>query len=547
MRAVLSLLSGSWGMPFLLLLLFGLPIQAAVGGLVGLGRRIPAFAALFLPLLALIMGYVGMITGMNTAIAGLAQAPDPAWVPWFALDDRARAALPAALGGGSAALLALPAALGAAWVNVRAGAATAAAPTLGARARHWGLAGVGLAGTAVVAGIEAGLALFGDGAAVLWLPVLGALPFAAAAAVTALPVKRRDLAPLVIGYGALGIASLGLATAAAGFAYAAVPTALGDFSAPFAAVEDVLARTHAFGFVARAAAAAAVGFVAVLLPALLVRDWRRVDARAGTDTLVCAALALLALVAGVWGGARARVLSHYAGGHGVAVLDAAPGYTVPARAPLPARVLVGPALTPRWLLLRDRGGVESLAIVGGLDIVGPALLRGDGLMLPPELPLEDFYLALFESDAGRISVVGCPAVAPALRAELRQDPLLATGRCAAFPLDLRVTTALDGPRVLIALADGFVDDGGDVVPLAELRDVAGRDVVLRGQLDATVKDLVGVLGALGEANNVYLGWGVTVEGANLPIGVDPGLRLQKSAFAPLPGAEMEKAEPLQGE
>jgi hypothetical protein len=26
-----------------------------------------------------------------------------------------------------------------------------------------------------------------------------------------------------------------------------------------------------------------------------------------------------------------------------------------------------------------------------------------------------------------------------------------------------------------------------------------------------------------------------------------GLRLQKSAFAPLPGAEMEKAEPLQGE
>ena len=62
-----------------------------------------------------------------------------------------------------------------------------------------------------------------------------------------------------------------------------------------------------------------------------------------------------------------------------------------------------------------------------------------------------------------------------------------------------------------------------------------------------MKDLVGVLGALGEAKNVYLGWGVTVEGSNLPIGVDPGLRLQKSAFAPLQGAEMEKAEPLQGE
>jgi len=60
MRPVLSILSGPWGMPFLLLLLFGLPIQAAVGGLVGLGRKIPAFAVLFLPLLALIAGYVGM-------------------------------------------------------------------------------------------------------------------------------------------------------------------------------------------------------------------------------------------------------------------------------------------------------------------------------------------------------------------------------------------------------------------------------------------------------------------------------------------------------
>ena len=72
--------------------------------------------------------------------------------------------------------------------------------------------------------------------------MLGALPIAAAAAVTALPVCRRELAPLVTGYGALGIASLGiaslgiaslgiaslgLATAAAGFAYAAVPTAPG--------------------------------------------------------------------------------------------------------------------------------------------------------------------------------------------------------------------------------------------------------------------------------------------------------------------------------
>ncbi|MDP2312018.1 MAG: hypothetical protein Q8P41_03870 [Pseudomonadota bacterium] len=538
--------SGSWGMALLLILALGLPLQVAVGGLVALGRTIPAAAALLVPLLLVLLGFVGTIAGLDTAVASLTQAADPAWVPWFALDDRARAMIPAALGGGGAALLALPPALGAAWVNLRAGALpTPAGMTLqAAQARRWALPGLGLAVAAVIAMGEAVAGAVGSGAWTLWVPALGMVPFAVAGALAMLPSKRKGLEGVVIGYGALGIASVGLGTAASALAASSAAVALGDFSAPFAAVGEVAARTREVWFVTRIATFGAAGFVASLLPALLVRDWRRVDARIGTDALVCGALALLGLMAGVWAGARERVLSHYAGGYGAAVLDNAAGYDVPARVPIPSRVLIGPVISPRWLMQRDRGGVEILPFSGGLDIIGPALLRNDGLLLPPTVSLEDLYLALFQSDAGRIAIVGCPTAAPALLQDIRRDPLLATGRCAAFPLELRVTTALDAPRVLIALADRFVDDGGDVLPVSELTDIAGRDVVLRGQIDATVGDLVAVLHALAPAARVYLGWGVTLEGGNLPIGVDPGLRIQKTAFEALRGQEMDAAQPL---
>lgn len=538
--------SGSWVMALLLLLALGLPVQVAVGGLVALGRAVPAAAALFVPLLLLTLGYGGTIAGMDTAIAALTQASDPAWVPWFALDDRARAMLPAAIGGAGGALLALPTAVGAAWVNLRDGAAQIrmAGTTPWERLGKWGLPGVGVAAVAVIAGGESMAGAIGPGAQFLLIPAFGVLPFALAAVIAMLPSRRRELDTVIVGYGALGIGSLGLATAAAALSALSATEALGDYSAPFAAVGEVAARTRDVWFVNRVAAFSSFGFVAALLPTLLVRDWRRAGARSGTDLLVCAALATLALLVGVWAGARERVLSHHAGAHGAAVLAASAGYDVPHKAPIPARVLIGPVETPRWLMQREHGGLETLHFAGGIDILGPALLRNDGLMLPPALPLEDMYLALFGSEAGRIAIVGCPPAAPALLADIRRDPLLATGRCAAFPLDLRVTTALDAPRVLIALADRFVDDGGDVLPVTELRDVEGRDVVLRGQLDATVGDLVAVLHALEPAARVYLGWGVTVEGENLPIGVDPGLRIRKSAFLPLEGAAMEAAQPL---
>ena len=107
------------------------------------------------------------------------------------------------------------------------------------------------------------------------------------------------------------------------------------------------------------------------------------------------------------------------------------------------------------------------------------------------------------------------------------DPLMALGRCAAFPLGLRVTTRLPDPRVLIVLKDRFVDDGGDVYPFAEVKGIEGKDVILRAQTDATIADLVAALPILASASRVYLGFGITPEGDDLPIGVDPGLRISK--------------------
>lgn len=542
--------AGDWVLALLLLLGLGLPVQVAVGGLLALGRPIVTGAALLVPLVLLILGYCGTIAGMDTAIAALRQASDPGWAPWFALDDRARAMLPAAIGGAGGALLALPVVLGAAWANLQAGAAETdmAGGTAWARLARRGLPGLGLAAVAVIAGGEAmagvlGPSSGGQDASSLLLPALGGVPFALAATVAMLPSRNRGLEGAILGFGSLGIASLGLATAAAALPALTAAQALGDYAAPFAAVGDVAARTRNAWFVNRVAALSALGFVGSFLPALFGRDWRRAGARSGTDLLVCASLAALALLAGVWAGARERVLSHHAGAHGAAVLVASAGYEVPHKVPIPARVLIGPVDMPRWLVQREQGGVETHHFAGGLEAVGPSLLRDDGLMLPPSLPLEDFYLALFRSDAGRIAIVGCSRANRSLLADIRHDPLLATGRCAAFPLDLRVTSALDAPRVLIALADRFIDDGGDVLPVDELEDIAGRDVILRGQVDATMADLVAVLRVLAPAASVYLGWGVTLDGDNLPIGVDPGLRIRKSAFERLERGVMTPVEP----
>jgi len=79
------------------------------------------------------------------------------------------------------------------------------------------------------------------------------------------------------------------------------------------------------------------------------------------------------------------------------------------------------------------------------------------------------------------------------------------------------------------LKDGEVDDRGDVYDVSEIgthNAVAGRDVILRAQVDATVEDFAAVLRAVRGAARVYLGWGVDMDGDDLPIGVNPGLRVR---------------------
>jgi hypothetical protein len=532
--------SGPWGAALLLFVALGAPIQVAVGGLVGLRRPVPAAAALLVPLLVLILGLAGMAAGMDAGVAAIHEASDPAWVSWFALDDRARATAPLVLGGGAAAALALPVAIGAAWAALRAGKGLPASSRTRAAdlALRWGLPLLVLVVAGLTAAGEAFAASIDVGGRPLYLPAVGTLPFALCAAFALRPAAHRRLGGVAAGFGALVIASAGLGLAAWGLTTFGSTAALGDFAAPFAAVGEVAARTRDTWWVRDVAAGCAVAFVVGALPALLARSWRTLDARSGLDALGAGALALLAVLVGGFGGARAAVLTRLAGAQPAAVLQAAalqsaappgrPALDVPALAPLPARVLVGDD-HPRWLVLRDRGGVETLPLAGALDILGPALLRDDGLMLPPALTLEDFYLALFGTSAGAISIVGCSPVPPALLADIRRDPLLATGRCAAFPLHLQVTTALEDPRVLIALKDHLVDDGGEIVAADAVPDVVDRDVILRGQLDATVADLVAVLHTLAPARRVYLGFGVTLDGDDLPIGVDPGLRIRAEA------------------
>lgn len=190
---------------------------------------------------------------------------------------------------------------------------------------------------------------------------------------------------------------------------------------------------------------------------------------------------------------------------------------------LPPRVLLADAKAPKWITMREDGGLSVEPIVGGLERIGPLLSKGDGLLLPLSTTALDLYLLLLDSVAGSVAVVGCETVPGFPAAAIDADPLLAVGACASFPLRLRVTDALEERRSLIVLKDQFVDDGGDVVPIAELREVDGRDVVLRLQADASMSDLVVAMRALAGTRRVYLGWGVDIDGSSIPVGVDPAL------------------------
>jgi len=219
------------------------------------------------------------------------------------------------------------------------------------------------------------------------------------------------------------------------------------------------------------------------------------------------------------------MLGRLGGAHAAWVLAASPGYDVPRLDVLPPRVLVVGEVQSTWLELADGGGVRRRIDTRALDEVGRELGKGDGIVLPRTATLEDLYLLLADAPAGNILLVGCAPVPEGAAVLFRSDPLLTVGRCGGFPIKLRVVGGLPDPREIILVPGPYVQDGHDVIDLAELQDIDGRDVILRAQVDSTVPDLLAILGRLQGAASVYLGWGVTIEGDALAIGVEPGLRV----------------------
>lgn len=513
---------GDLGVVAVALAAVGLPIQLALGLSLGMGRRVPVAAALFIPVAVLIFGLSAVISSYGAVAKSLSDPSDPAWVTWYALYDRGSAAAPAQVAAWLSLGLLAPAAFGAGIAGLRHEKRGTIGPLVAA--------GGGLLAGMAVLGIGFGLQRVQ--AATLSGLVLPLLAIGAAGSLAA--VRPRDLSIAGVGVGSLVVACLALAVEAAAACELAVPNLLPDLNDPWSAPRILANNT----IVSRQWLTFVVVIpwfaVACTLPGLGFVRSRRTDATAGLDIAASGALVLAAFLALGWAVMRQQTLGRLVGAHAVWVLAEAPGYDVPRIDVLPPRVLAITPSTRRWVELREGGGASRLDAVGELDEVGRALGRGDGVMLDSSLSAEDIYVLLVDSPAGAISIVGCEPVSAEHRAVLSVEPILAVGRCGAFPIRLRVSGLLPEPRELIVLKDRFVQDGLDVIPMNELTDLAGRDVVLRMQADAMVPDLLAMLTLLKSASAVYLGWGVTLEGDDIPVGVEPGLRVISELPAPIP-------------
>jgi hypothetical protein len=514
--------------PFLIVaLVLGLPIQFAVAAMVAFGRRVPASLALAVPALVLGVGGVAALRGVNDAIAAVATAADPSWIPWFALQDRARVGGTVAFAGAGGLLTCLPPLVGAAVRALRGSRRRWVGP--GSAAALGVLAAIG----AIVAGVETG----DTGRGVLSGIAIGVLSLAGAACAVD-PAPRRMTAS-AIGGAAFALGSFSLALGQYGGAWYGGLRALPDFYAVWSRVGALEAHAADVAIVLPAllpfVAAAGIG----LLPVLLAQRLHGVDGRSAADFAGLAGIALVLVLVWGWVPFRWRTLSHLAGDHGAAVLQERRGYDVPHRALVPPRVLIADPAKPRWLLMRDVGGLEAADIVGDLHAAASTLQLGDGAVFLPDMLMEDFYYQLVDTRSGTVGITGCGDVPADLWVTLRSDPLRATGRCGAFPLRLRVDAELQHPRKLIVLKDRFLDDGGEIVAIRDVADVRDRAVIVRAQVDARMADLVALLGRLGDAGPVYLGWGVTLDGDDLPIGVNPGIRIH----APPNGGEAPPVVP----
>lgn len=514
--------AGAAGQIVVLVFAVGLPIQFALGALIALGRRIPGTVAAFVPALCLAAGLIGMTSGIDDAVASVGGSADPAWIPWFAVQDRARACAPAVLGAAAALLLVLPPMVGAAYTVIR------------TPPRRWWATGMAVGGGLVAAlGMLVAGAFFGAiGDAVL--PAVATLVLCTVAGVAVAegtPPGRRapPLAATRVGAAGFLVGAVAILAARVGLARVAALYALPEFDAPFSRVgaldAQALEAARAPWLVGPFLLVAALS----LLPGIFLRRVRALPPAVGLDALAVGGLTLGIALVGGWGVLRWGSLGHLAGDHAVALLDDRGALDVPHLVPVPPRVLVLEPGAPRWITMRERGGVEIAAGVGPLEDVAKALQRGDGVVLPPDMTMEDVYFTLADVDANELVLVGCGQVAREAWESIGRDPLLAVGRCGGFPLSFLLTEELGSPRVLISLKDRYVDDGGDVVTVSELAPADGSEVLLRAQVDATVADLVATLGRLTRAKKVYFAWGVTLDGDIVPVGVNPGLSVSLRA------------------
>lgn len=229
-------------------------------------------------------------------------------------------------------------------------------------------------------------------------------------------------------------------------------------------------------------------------------------------------IALIALPT-AWFAYRHILIGRMAGMYELTIAQVANDIHAPLPAPndLPGRILVASATRPRWLS-RSPEGLQSEPITGELLDIGSSFQRGDGLILPLTLSLEDSYLILSGATVGEIALVGCAPIHTHLLRYAARDPLLSSGWCGSRTLHLRLGLSDPPQRSLILLKDAQVDDDGNVININTLPEDP-RPTLIRAQVDAKISDLHALLGKI--KGTPYLGYGVQLDGSDLPIGINP--------------------------
>ena len=442
----------------LLLALIGLVIQCLLGAVLAMRRALPAAAPLLLPGLLMLAGLTLGAWQMDQLYRLCQEAVDDPSLGQIAAEGRAAAWMPAEAGGWSAAVLVLPALIGGAIGALRYHRGAVAAPD--PRRRPW------------MPALITALAAFPG-------PVVLGMGLIAGQAPLAILAPPAILLPVLLLPGLIALSAPTTRPAgAAGLMLALLGVLIGWLSIP----RSRGARSP--GALGALALALAIG-----LP-LSVFGLRQIQ---------------IGRVAGSW------PLT-------LTALSAEMGLP-PQEGGLPGRVLVASPWLPRWLS-RTPDGVKAEKIEGELLDIGPSLRRGDGLMVPPAMGMEDLYLALSGADIGEIALVGCARASRDLLARASRDPLIAASSCGARPLLLRRALSAPPEQTLILLKGAEVDREMEILPLASLPPL-DRPTLLRAQVDATAADLYALLAKAPPDLPIYLGYGVQLDGSALPVGVSP--------------------------